>query len=76
VKKYAVTIPFAGHLFLEVEANDERDAIERAMNEVSSDHIESWEALDSFNAGNVCHCPSPWEAIAELVDDDDGSSSR
>jgi hypothetical protein len=68
-KTYSVTLPIAGHAFLEVEASSEAEAIEKAMEVVTMDHIESWEALDQFNRGNVCYCPSPWEAEAQEVEE-------
>ncbi len=63
---YNVTLPIAGHACLQVEADDEGAAIAAAFEQVENKHIEDWEALAQFNSGNVCHCPSPWEAIAEL----------
>ena len=63
-RTYGVTLPIAGHAFVEVEAESEEAAIEAALNTVTSKHLESWEALEQFNEGNVCYCPSPWEAEA------------
>ena len=65
---YNVTIPIAGHAFKTVEADSEEEAIEKAMEEVSIDEIDEWGPLMRFNQGNVCYCPSPWEAEAELDD--------
>jgi hypothetical protein len=62
---YNVVIPIAGHAHKAVEADSEDEAIEKAMGEVTIDDIEEWEALRRFNQGNVCYCPSPWEAKAE-----------
>lgn len=66
-RTYGVTLPIAGHAYVIVEADNEDDAIIEAMNIVEMKHIESWEALDQFNQGNVCYCPQPWEA--EAVDE-------
>lgn len=66
---YYVTLPIAGHAFLEVEADSEKAAIDKAMEEVTINDIDEWEALEQFNQGNVCHCPSPWEATAEKVEE-------
>ena len=41
---YSVTVPFAGHMVIEVEAASEESAIEKALEEVTSDHIEGWES--------------------------------
>jgi len=38
---------------------------------VGPEHLETWEALGWFHQGNVCYCPPPWEAEAELIDADD-----
>jgi len=65
MKTYLVTVPVAGHATIEVEAESEDQAIEKAIDEVNIDHLESWESLRQFNTGNVCYCPQPWEAEAE-----------
>jgi hypothetical protein len=67
MKSWSVTLPIAGHAYLTVEAETEEEAIEQAFNEVTIDHIETWEAVERFNQGNVCYCPHPWEA--EVVDE-------
>lgn len=67
MKTYIVTIPIAGHLRFEVEAEDEESAIEKASD---MDHEKAeleWEQLSRFNQGNVCYCPSPWEITAEEI---------
>jgi hypothetical protein len=61
LKTYQVTIPIAGHAFLTVEAESEKEAKEKAFDEVRLDDVDDWEALEQFNRGNVCYCPSPWE---------------
>lgn len=71
MKTYDVMIPFAGHLSIQVEAKDEKDAIQVAMDEATLEHVESWEALEQFNQGNICYCPSPWEAEATLAAGED-----
>jgi hypothetical protein len=68
---YSVTIPIAGHVVLEVEASSEEEAIDKGMEEAATEHINEWDCLKQFNSGNVCHCPSPWKAEAELQDDED-----
>lgn len=65
-KTYSVTIPFAGHIGVQVEANSEEEAINIALEQhLSLDDVIEWEALREFNRGNVCCCPSPWEAEAD-----------
>lgn len=65
MKEYTVTIPIAGHAIVTVEADSEEQAKEKAFKEVTSDHIEAWETLESFNSGNVCYCPQPWRVEIE-----------
>lgn len=69
MKTYNVTLPIAGHCYLTVEANSEKEAINKAFDEVTIDHLESWEALHQFNQGNVCYCPQPWNAEAEAEEE-------
>lgn len=72
MRTWGVTVPIAGHAYIVVEAETEDEAIDRALDEVTTDHLDSWESLRQFNQGNVCYCPSPWEAEAvdETIEDD------
>jgi hypothetical protein len=70
-KPYSVKIPIAGHAFVEVEADSEEEAIEKAIEEATISHVEEWEAIKQFNQGNVCYCPRPWVAEAECLEDED-----
>ena len=74
-KTYEVTIPIAGHAYLTVEANSEEEAIDIAFGEVSLKDVEEWEALQQFNRGNVCYCPTPWEAEAVCTHDDEPAAA-
>ena len=65
---YLVTIPIAGHITFEVEAESEGDAIDAAMQMDENDGELSWETLRKFHQGNFCFCPTPWEAQAENID--------
>ena len=69
MKTYTVTVPIAGHIVIDVEAESEELAIEAAMNsdKLTLDNVDCWEALEQFNEGNVFYCPQPWEAEAELA---------
>jgi hypothetical protein len=73
MKVFTVTLPIAGHAYVNVEAETEEAAIAAAMEQVTLADIESWEALEQFNQGNICYCPHPWEAeaIDETPDDDE-----
>ena len=63
-REYHVTVPIGGHAFLTVVADSEEAAIERAMEEVTLEHIEDWDVMREVNRGNVCYFPSPWEITA------------
>lgn len=68
MKTYTVTIPIAGHVSFEVEAEDATEAKEKAWHmDAEKDGDVSWEMLESFGRGNVCSCPSPWEVEVEEV---------
>lgn len=64
---YIVTIPIAGHASFEVEAETEEQAKQLAWDADTSEAEVSWEMLETFGRGNVCHCPSPWEVSVEEV---------
>ncbi len=54
MKTYGVTLPITGTVYVEVEAESEDDAIEKALeSEVDSDDIESWETHRKIVQGNV-----------------------
>lgn len=67
MKTYTVTIPMAGHLVIDVEAESAEAAIDVALSSehLTLDKLEGWEALERFIQDNICYCPSPWEAHAE-----------
>jgi hypothetical protein len=67
MKSYTVTIPIAGHITFEVEAENAKAAKEAAWDADIAEGDLSWEMLNSFGEGNVCHCPSPWEVEVEEV---------
>lgn len=70
---YSVLIPMAGHICVEVEADSEEAAIEAAFesDDLTLKNVTEWEVLKQFNRGNVCYCPSPWDAEAELIEGDE-----
>ena len=72
MKTYVVTVPMAGHLVIEVEAESEEAAIDAALEseDLTLDRLEDWQAMRQFNTGNICYCPQPWEAHVETVFDD------
>lgn len=73
MKKYSVRIPLLAEVYVEVIAESEKEAIEKAINDSDllidgqSDKgysIEEWELLDKVAYGNV-YCGSIREADAE-----------
>lgn len=68
-KKYGVTLPVTGLIYVEVEADDEKSAIEAALGAdgLTNSMIEEWEAHREVNRGNVWHGPIG-EASAEEID--------
>ncbi len=76
MKTYAVKLPISGVAYLEIEAETEREAIDKAFEEVTLDHVEEWEALEQINRGNTCYAMQPWEAEAELIDEGDENAIK
>ena len=60
-RTYTVTIPIGGHAIISVEATNEDEAKEIAMDSVTNEHLETWDCLERINRGNVCYFPQPWE---------------
>lgn len=69
-REYYVKVPIAGHACVTVEAESKEEALEKAIEVVTIDDIEEWEAMEQFSQGNVCYCPRPWEAEVESQDDE------
>jgi hypothetical protein len=66
MKTFTVTIPLAGHAVIEIEAENEEEAIEKAFeSDIQPDQV-SWELLNKFGQGNVCYCPSPWKVTTKI----------
>jgi hypothetical protein len=62
-KSYSVTLPIAGHIHLEIEAASAQVALTKALEMIiPPDADVEWQVLTRFNQGNICYCPSPWEA--------------
>mgnify|MGYP005806673437 CR=1 FL=1 len=59
MKKYIVTIPIAGHTWVEIEAKNEDEAIEMATGSDDLNKNAEWKILTRFVKGNMCCCPSP-----------------
>lgn len=68
--KYGVNVPICGRAYIEVEADNEEEAIEEACESIEDSNIEEWEALEFVCKGNVCYAPY-WNAEAEVLDSED-----
>lgn len=44
-KRYGVTMPLVGKVYLEVEADNEEEAIRKAADEAMNDDIEDWDVV-------------------------------
>lgn len=67
--KYGVSIPVAGFVYTEVEADSEKEAIEKAFDvDHTPDDIEEWGIYEKIVSGNVLHVPLN-EAEAEKIED-------
>lgn len=65
MKTYTVSVPIAGHVTFKVNATSTVEAIAMAGVMETFEGDVSYEMLDRFTTGNVCHCPRPWEITAE-----------
>jgi hypothetical protein len=65
---YSVSLPITGYVVLDVEADSEDAAIDRAFEqEITNDHIEEWQVHQQIVTGNVFHGTMN-EATAELAE--------
>lgn len=57
MKKYLVNLPITGYISIEVEAENEEMAIDKAFEseECNLDNLIEWEACESVCEGNVCY---------------------
>ena len=69
LKSFFVTIPIAGHVHFEIEAESEEQALEKAWKTPAEEGELEYERLKEFHEGNVCYCPFPWKITVESEDD-------
>ncbi|EPZ47610.1 hypothetical protein [Alicyclobacillus acidoterrestris] len=70
MKTYIVEIPLTGYVSVEVEAESEQEAIDRAFEEAQLEHIEEWDLHRQIVRGNVFSGLRN-EIHVEEIDDDD-----
>lgn len=71
MKTYGISLPITGVAHLEVEAESEEEAIEKAFKLVTINDIDEWEALEHVSRGNVCYAMQPWDVTVDYVSDED-----
>jgi hypothetical protein len=57
MKEYCVTVPICGYAVVVVEAENEKDAKKKALEDVDISDIESWDALEEIVSGNCFNGP-------------------
>lgn len=68
--RYSVTLPIVGSVTVEVEADDYKAAVDKAMaSDISFDDINEWDVLRQRCQGNVCSLPCDSD-VAEIEDAD------
>ena len=69
MKKYGVSIPIAGYIYKEIEAESEDDAIEKVMSDgYENDDIIETDMYYNLVEGNVCYA-SVSSASAEEIEE-------
>jgi hypothetical protein len=57
MKEYVVSVPICGYAVVTIEAENEKEAIEKALDTVELSDTESWEALEHITEGNCFNGP-------------------
>lgn len=69
MKKYGVSIPVAGYVYKEVEAESKEEALEKAFDEgYNDDEIAELDMYDVLVEGNVCYTYHTKVEIEEIED--------
>ena len=55
--EYCVSVPICGYAVVMIEAENEKEAIEKAIENVDLSDMESWEALEHVTEGNCFNGP-------------------
>ena len=57
MKEFCISVPICGYAVVTVEAEDEDEAIAKALDTFELSDIESWEALEHVMEGNCFYGP-------------------
>lgn len=69
MKKYNVLVPIAGYVQIEVEAENEKEAIDKAFEQgCSAKDISEFDMLEHIAEGNVLHAPMNNVEVEEIED--------
>jgi len=68
MKTYGITIPIAGMAYIQIETNSEKEAIEKAFNDITNENIEEWECFEHISQGNVLYAPYN-DITVDLIND-------
>lgn len=70
MKKYGVSVPIAGYIYKEVEANSKEEALEIVFEEGYEDEdIQEIEMYGKLIEGNICHTYYTRAEVEELDED-------
>lgn len=76
MKKYSVSLPFSGYVYVDVEAESEKDAINNALESAQmrcfaegNTEIVEWDFFKNIVQGNVCYAPCSQAEATEQDDD-------
>lgn len=70
MKKYTVKVPVVGYYLAEVEVNDSKEAIKKAVNEYEweADDLLELEAFEKIVQGNICYT---YNHSAEIISEEE-----
>lgn len=67
MKKYGVSIPIAGYVYKEIEAESKEEALEKAFDEgYKDDEIAELDMYDVLVEGNVCYTYNTKAYVEEI----------
>ena len=69
MKKYGVSIPIAGYVYKEVEAESKEEALEKVFDEgYKDDEIAELDMYDVLVEGRACYTSHTKAAVADMAD--------
>ena len=69
MNKYNVFVPIAGYVQIEVEAENEKDTIDKAFEQgCSAEDISEFDMFEHIAQGNVLHAPMNSIEVEEIKD--------